>query len=473
MIGRTHETALLRKLLDSDQSEFAAVYGRRRIGKTYLVNEVFAGRITFRAAGIEGASKREQLESFRVTLKQQGHPKCPRLTSWIGAFAELEHLLDSCPSNKSKKVVFLDELPWFDTPRSGFLKAFEHFWNGWASARKDILLVICGSATSWIIRKVLHNRGGLHNRVTRQIPLAPFTLQECEQYAAYKHLGFDRTQILECYMALGGVAYYWSILQDGLSAVQNIDALFFGPSDEMRNEFKRLFASLFRMRTRHVEIVTALAEGRATGLTRDELIKRIGGISGGELSGCLEELEDCGFIRRYNIPGHIRKGAIYQLIDNYTLFYFNFIRGHKSNDEHYWSTSCNEPRANSWRGLAFERICLLHARQIRHALGIDGMRADVYAWRGEDGTGRKAQIDLLFDRADRTISVCEIKYSDRPYALDKDAYDKFKTRIDVFRTATGATKAIQSVLISANGTTVTNYRGNIQREITGDDLFAF
>lgn len=472
MIGRAREITLLRKLLNSDQSEFAAVYGRRRIGKTYLVNEVFAGRITFHAAGIEGASKQEQLESFRITLRQYGHP-CPRLTSWISAFAELEDLISALPSNTGKKVIFLDELPWFDTPRSGFLKAFEHFWNGWAAMRKDILLVICGSATSWIIHKVLRNRGGLHNRVTRQIPLAPFTLSECEQYAAYKNLGFDRAQILECYMALGGVAYYWSILQDGLSAAQNIDALFFGSADEMRNEFNRLFASLFRMKTRHVEIVTALAEGRATGQTREELIHRLGGISGGELSGCLEELEDCGFIRRYNMPGRAKKGAIFQLVDNYTLFYFHFIRGRANNDPRFWTTTCAQPRTNTWRGIAFERICLLHAMQIRHALGIDGLHTDTYAWRGQDDSGRKAQIDLLFDRADRTISVCEIKYSNGPYAFDKDAYEKLMSRIEIFRQSSRTTKAIQSVLISANGTSQTNYIGNIQRKVTGADLFAF
>ena len=470
MIGRTKEIALLRKLFDSDQSEFVAIYGRRRIGKTFLVNEVFSGRITFRVAGIEGVMKREQLDSFRIALRQQGCPKCPRLTNWIDAFAELENMLAALPAGK--KVVFLDELPWFDTPQSGFLKAFEHFWNGWASARKDILLIVCGSATSWIIQKVLRNRGGLHNRVTRQIPLAPFTLRECEQYAAYKNLAFDRAQILECYMAFGGVAYYWSLLQDGLSAAQNIDALFFGASDEMRNEFSRLFASLFRIQTRHAEIATALAEGRAAGMTREEIVAKVCNVSNGQLSTCLEELEVCGFIRKYNMPGRVKKGAIFQLIDNYTLFYFTFIKGRAINDEHFWSASYGTPRMNTWRGLAFERVCLLHARQLRHALGIDGIVANAYAWRGADSDGNKAQIDLLFDRSDRTISVFEMKYSDELYDFDKNAYEKLKARINVFRRATGTTKAVQTVLVTANGVKSTPYRGNIQREVTSDDLFA-
>jgi len=191
------------------------------------------------------------------------------------------------------------------------------------------------------------------------------------------------------------------------------------------------------------------------------------------LNGCLEELEDCGFIRRYNMPGRAKKGAIFQLVDNYTLFYFHFIRGRANNDPRFWTTTCAQPRTNTWRGIAFESICLLHAMQIRHALGIDGLHTDTYAWRGHDDSGHKAQIDLLFDRADRTISVCEIKYSNGPYAFDKDAYEKLMSRIEIFRQSSRTTKAIQSVLISANGTSQTNYIGNIQREVTGADLFAF
>ena len=219
MIGRTEEIRAIRKAYDSDHSEFVAVYGRRRVGKTFLINEIFNYRFAFHTAGIEGGSRSMQLSAFREALKKQGHPGCPRLTSWIVAFSELENMLEKMPSGK--KVVFLDELPWFDSPCSGFLKAFELFWNAWATSRKDILLVICGSATTWIVNEIIQSRGGLHNRVTRQIPLAPFTLKECEEFARYKNLGFDRRQIMECYMAFGGVAYYWSLLQEGQSGMNS------------------------------------------------------------------------------------------------------------------------------------------------------------------------------------------------------------------------------------------------------------
>ena len=255
MIGRENEIRELRRRFASEESEFVAIYGRRRIGKTFLVNEVFNGNFAFHHAGMEKANKRTQLESFRETLRRQGLAKCRVLRTWVQAFSMLQDLLDA--KGEGKKVVFLDELPWFDTPRSGFLPAFEQFWNAWACLRKDILLVICGSATSWIVKKVLRNRGGLHNRVTRQLPIRPFTLAECSQYADYKRLGFDRQQILECYMAFGGVAYYWSLLEEGKSAAQNFDSLFFGESAELRLEFENVFRSLFKNPTRHFAIITA------------------------------------------------------------------------------------------------------------------------------------------------------------------------------------------------------------------------
>ena len=273
MVGRIEEIRQLRRAYESDGSEFVAVYGRRRIGKTYLVSEVFHSCFSFHAVGMEKGSKREQLTAFREELKSQGWANCPRLTSWIAAFAELSKMLER--RSESKKVVFLDELPWFDSPCSGFLAAFEHFWNGWACLRKDVLLVICGSATTWIVDKVLNSRGGLHNRLTRQIPLKPFTLRECEEYAAYRKLGFTRQQIVECYMALGGVAYYWSLLQDGMSVAQNFDAVFFGERDEMRQEFSRVFASLFKSPTMHMAIVRALGK-RKSGKAGLQLCRTIG-----------------------------------------------------------------------------------------------------------------------------------------------------------------------------------------------------
>ena len=417
MIGRDKEIQALRSAMDSDKSEFVALYGRRRVGKTFLVSEFFNGKFAFHHAGLEGASRRETLASFREALRRQGRPSCPRLTSWICAFSELESLLEGLPAGR--KVVFLDELPWYDTPKSGFLCAFESFWNGWASLRKDILLVICGSATTWIVDKVIRNRGGLHNRVTRQLLITPFTLRECEEYARYKHLDFDRKQIAECYMAFGGVAYYWSLLQAGYSAAQNFDRLFFGQADEMRHEYERLFASLFKCPTRHMEIVEMLGQ-RKVGMTREEIVGLLPEGSGGEVTHCLEELCDCGFLRRYSMPGTIKRGAIYQLIDNYVLFYFQFLRNRKGTDDRFWSLSYSSGAVNAWRGLAFERLCVLVAflfERRRERLAGAGVRTSLPVAHPADP--RRAGDIWRFDRC--VLLARETRQARREASPDRHA----------------------------------------------------
>ncbi len=471
MIGRDREISQLKRAFESDNSEFVAVYGRRRIGKTYLINEIFRGRYSFHAVGMEKGSKREQLSAFRESLRNQGWENCPRLTSWIIAFSELSKMLESCRA--SRKVVFLDELPWFDSPCSGFLSAFEHFWNGWASLRRDVLLIVCGSATTWIINKVLRSRGGLHNRVTCQIPLKPFTLHECEEYAAYRKLGFSRDQIIECYMALGGVAYYWSLLQEGMSVAQNFDWLFFGELDEMRLEFSRVFASLFKNSKKHVSIIRLLG-GRKTGMTRDDILRGLGIPSGKDVTNCLTELVQCGFLRYYHSIDKAKSGGLYQLMDPYSLFYFEFIESWRGNDSRYWTRNFVSPRVNAWRGRAFERVCFWHVPQIKARLGISGIEADVYSWRGKHGNGNAsaAQIDMLIDRADGVIDLCEIKYSAEPFELDKDENAKITRRVETFRKCTRTRKAIRSVLISASGFKYGKYAGNIMAVVDGNDLFA-
>lgn len=468
MIGRTVEQKELLRALESQQSEFVALYGRRRVGKTFLVNEFFNSQFAFCATGIEGGTKREQLELFREELKRQGLEKCPRLTTWIAAFSRLADLLEA--SNEKKKVVFLDELPWFDTPCAGFLRAFEAFWNGWASLRKDILLIVCGSATTWMLKKMLRARGGLHNRVTVQLPIAPFTLKECEAYAAFKNLAFDRAAIAECYMAMGGVAYYWSLFREGESVAQGFDRLFFGESAVMRDEFKRLFSSLFKMERRHVEIVRVLGE-KKNGMTREEVLSALGETSNGDVSECLSELVDCGFLRRYNQPSKVKRGSVYQLIDNYTLFYFQFLDSWKGNDPQYWTHHLLSPKTNAWRGVSFERVCFWHIPQIKAALGISGIGSDVYSWRGGGSDGRVAQIDMLIDRADNTVSICEMKYVQDEFEMTEEEATKIRRRGSLFVNTTRSRKSIQNVLISSYGMKRSKYSGVIHREVTLDDLF--
>ena len=470
MIGRKHEIQQLKCAYDSNQSEFVAVYGRRRIGKTYLIAESFDNRFAFHHTGLKEGGTKRQLEHFRLSLRQQGYYDCPRIKDWLEAFFELERFLDGDKSER--KVVFLDEVPWLDTPRSGFISALEAFWNGWASFRKDIVLVICGSATSWIVKNIIRNKGGLYNRVRTRIKLFPFTLAECESYANSElHLGYGRREIMECYMALGGVAYYWSLLTRGLSPAQNFDALFFGPQDGLRMEYDELYRSLFRNPMRYMEVVELLGKKRI-GYTRDEIIRGLGTGSGGDVTRILDNLEECGFVRKYMPSDHGRNGGMYQLVDNYTLFYFSFVKGNGVRDGEFWKASVGEGRLNAWRGFAFERVCLAHVAQIKAALGISGVKTEAYSLRvSPDENGRGAQIDLLIDRRDGIVNLCEMKYSNGKYVITSDEAERLRNRIEVARKLFGNKRTIHLTMITQDGIVQSPNSWDVQSVVTLDDLF--
>ena len=468
MVGRIAEQAELRALLDNSESVFAAVYGRRRVGKTYLVRKTFGNHFAFDHVGLSSGKMSDQLESFRNSLIAHGHRKCPVLKSWIGAFEELKKLLDRGKS--TKKIVFIDELPWMDTSKSRFIPAFEHFWNSWAAWRNDIVLIVCGSATSWLLNKVIDSKGGLHNRVTKRIRLEPFTLAECEQLSAEKGLALDRHQIAECYMVFGGVAYYWSLLEKGLSVAQNIDRLFFSQNGALRGEYQELYKSLFRVPEPYERIVCALGT-RKVGMTRSAVAEAAGLNDNGALTKYLEELEQCGFVRKYLAFGKIGKDALFQLVDNFTLFYFCFRTAIQRGAENYWLEKLDAQSHVVWTGLAFERVCLLHVQQIRIALGISGVATNVCSWSGADENGRRAQIDLLLDRNDRVITLCEMKFADEAYALTKKDIESLRHKRAAFRFATGTRRAVHLTMVTAEGLEHNSYRNEIQRELTLDDLF--
>jgi AAA+ ATPase superfamily predicted ATPase len=471
LIGREKEQALLNDLLHSNQSEFVALYGRRRVGKTYLVRETFNYQFAFQHTGILDAPMSEQLGEFRESLYAAGLPKCPKPKTWGEAFRLLQRLLASLP--EGKKVVFIDELPWMDTPKSNFIRALDHFWNAWATTRKDIILIVCGSATSWIIDNIVMNYGGLHDRVTRQIQLRPFTLKECEQYSQQNKLDFTRRQILEAYMVMGGIPYYWSFLRPGLSIAQNIDRMFFEEDGEMVHEYDALYASLFRRPKTHIAIVNALATKKG-GLQREEILD-ITKISDNEtFSKALKELEQCGFIRKYTMIGNKKKGTLYQLMDNYTLFWFKFIGENTRGESHFWTSNLDTGVYDNWVGLAFERVCLQHLEQIKKAMGLTVVISTAHSWSWKapkDSNEEGVQIDLLIDRNDDTINLCEMKYSKSPYPLSSEDLSKMEYRKTVFKRETGTEKRIMLSLITTFGLTNNANAADIPVKLTMEDLF--
>ena len=470
IIGRNAEIELLNKMLHDDKSHFVAVYGRIRIGKTYLIREAFNYRFTFQHSGLSEGSMNEQLFAFDSSLKDAGINIKKKSKNWLEAFDKLKEIIRN--SNEKRKIIFIDELSWMDTPKSDLMVALENFWNGFASARKDIVLIVCASATSWMLSKVVHNKGGLYNRLTQQIHLQAFCLRECEEYIQSEGLALNREQILQYYMIFGGVPYYWEFIEKGLSLNQNIDNILFSSNAPLRNEFTYFFSSIFRKPEIYLRIVKALGT-KKVGMTRDEIIEKTSIDNSGALTKQLEELESCGFIRKYYAFGMKTKNALYQLIDNYTLFYYSFLEKYPT-DENFWTNQINTPRLNNWMGLAFERVCLEHVKQIKMKLGISGVYTEVNSWycKKDDEKGLfGSQIDLLIVRKDQVINLCEMKYSDTEYTIKKETDESIRKKISDLRNGTKTKFAIFPTIITTYGLVENSYSLNIQSVITLDDLF--
>ena len=464
MIGRIKERNMLLDAYSSVDSEFVAVFGRRRVGKTFLVRETFGEGFAFQHTGVKNETGAVQLARFRQSLIEHGHVSCPVLKNWFEAFDNLKTVIKS--SEAERKVVFIDEIPWMGRSDVHFISALEHFWNGWVSARKDVLLIVCGSATSWVLEKIVHSRGGLHNRVTYRIRLDPFTLKECEEYARSRGLEYTRDQLSECYMILGGIPMYWRYLERGKSVAQNIDEMFFAGSEKLEGEFDELYASLFEHPEPYLAIVAALARKKC-GKTRGEVAHEAGLEESGALSRYLKVLEQCGFVRKFTEYGKKSKGSVYQLMDNFTLFYYRFMAENKSNDRHYWSAMADSHVHSTWSGLAFERLCLQHIDGIKRALGISGVLTNVHSWRNEN-----AQIDLLIDRRDGIVNLCEMKYSAGPYTMTSEDDAALANKKAEFKTAVKTRKAVHLTMVTSFGVKQNAYANKVQSFVTLDDLFA-
>lgn len=467
LIGREQEVERLRDYYDSDKSEFIALYGRRRVGKTFLVRSFFKDKFDFYATGIIEGSAELQMEVFYQALIRYGF-EGTKPSSWLQAFNSLADLLEKKNRRKKKRlVVFIDELPCFDTPRSGFLQALDFFWNSRASWMENIYFVVCGSATSWMMSNIINNKAGLHKRTTHTMHLRPFNLARTEEYLKSKKFRWPRIAILQIYMVLGGVPYYLGLLDNRKNVPDNIDSLFFSSNPELENEFPRLFNSLFRNAGDYMEILRLLA-GSRDGYTRNEIVEKLKIDDNGHLSTMLENLEQCDFIRKYN-NGATQRNGIYQLIDFFSMFHFKF-GNRRITDEHFWSNSLGTPEQNTWYGLTFEKVCLCHVSQIIRGLGLERIRHEYYAWRSKDASPA-VQIDLIIDRADGIATICEMKYSKEEYTLREGEYKKLMRRMEVFQEETHHRGGVQTSIVTTYGLRENMYSDISPIPITMDNLF--
>lgn len=465
IIGRKAEQETLRQRIESATPELIAIYGRRRIGKTFLVRQYFNDAFTFYATGIYQGTKKEQLAAFGRQLEYYSGHRWPAAADWFEALAQLREYLESVEGN-GPLVVFLDELPWMDTPKSRFVKAFEYFWNSWGAANNRLKLMVCGSATTWMRENMLSDKGGLYNRTTCSIYLAPFTLYETEQYLLSRGFQWNRYQIAECYMVLGGTPLYLQMLRRELSLTQNVDALFFTQNAPLAREYEFLFRSLFNDAALHRQIIEQLA-GKAVGMTRKEIVTAAKIDDNGTLTKALHNLTDCDFIRQYTAFGKTDRGIIYQLTDLFSLFHLRYVKGYRGQDEHHWQNMIDSPSRRAWSGYSFEQLCLHHIRQIKQRLGISGVQSDVCAWKGEGG-----QIDLVINRRDQTINLCEMKFSQGEFEITRQYDEHLRQRTEAFRVATKTRKALHLTFVTTYGVKQNMYSGNVQSEVRLDDLFA-
>lgn len=471
LIGRQQEWQELQWALDSHRSEFVILYGRRRIGKTFLVRRFFNDRYSFHYVGAHRQKKSTQLQNFREALERySGDRSIPKLKTWHEAFLRLENYLEQCQD--VRKVVFFDEMPWIDTQGSEFVEELEYFWSKWVQDRDDIVFIACGSATSWMKDKLEDNQGGLHNRITHRIYLRPFYLSECKAYLLEHGFDWDDYQIIQCYMLFGGVPYYLSLLQPSLSLPQNVDFLIFRRGGDLSDEFNELYNALFNKADRYIAIVKLLSTKRE-GFTRDE-IEQGTGYSGGGLSKMLENLERCDFIVSYAQFGNKTKLTLYRLADFYTLFYFRYVEGNRSRDEQYWQHHYTDRSVASWEGFTFEEVCLRHLPHIKKGLGISGMATEASSWRftpTKDDPRKGAQIDLVIKRADKIIHLLEMKFSETPFTITKAYEQRLLERKGLFMELAGVTRGAVITFVTPRGLSKGLRSSLVHSEIIAKDLF--
>ena len=469
IIGRTQEIKTLQYLEQSSKPEFVAVYGRRRIGKTYLIKAFFKERFAFYATGISTGRQRDKLRNFNDFLVKFGSSEETAPKDWFKAFDRLERLLDEDrlyrQPKSGKRVIFIDEAPWMDGRKSTFKPALDRFWNAYASTKEDILLIVCGSATSWIIKNFVKDKGGFYNRLTEKIHLAPFSLSVCAEYAKATGLRLGKKQIVELYMAFGGIPYYWSLLRKGESPAQSIDRLCFQQGGTLVDEFPLVFKSLFKSNGLHRRIVVALSK-KNQGLLRTDLVKAKMPNSQG-LTDALEELEQCGFVRSYRSPNKKERGTVFQLIDPFARFALTFL---ESKREDSWLSYRGSASYNSWSGIAFELVCLNNVASIKKALGVSGVSANVSAWRSRE-SNPGSQIDLLIERRDGITNLCEMKYTSSPFVIDTRYEKELANKMETYLRETKTKQALHLTMVSFSGLKENEHSSDISEVIIGDDLF--
>lgn len=461
MIGRKAEIKKIELLLASERSEFLAVTGRRRVGKTFLIDTLLREQYCFSLTGIQNGNTQQQLVNFGIKLAEYNGTFSLNISkNWQMAFLQLKAHLMTLSKDK-KQIIFIDELPWVATARSGFVQMLAHFWNDYLSKEKHFLLIICGSATSWITKKILNDKGGLHNRVTEIIHLQPFTLAETKAFLDSKYLKLTHQEITKFYMTLGGIPFYLENLRKGESFATGIERICFAPQGILRNEFQNLYQALFNHADIHQAIVGLLAT-KQQGLTRLEILEHFKTKPSGSYQRAIEELLISDFIIE-SIPfGNKKRGVYYRLIDEYSIFYHRFIKPNRQYTKGLWQQLAASQNYKIWSGFAFENLCHKHIDEIKRALGIAAVYTEIYSLRVANIKEKDGfQIDLIIDRKDAVINLCEIKFYADEFVISKSYYKQLLKKRQRFIEHTGTKKQVFLTMITNHGVSKNQYANEI------------
>jgi hypothetical protein len=469
-IGREEQQKAIQAHLNTNRASLVAVLGRRRVGKTYFVKHILKDKSYFHFTGIQHESKERLLKEFSIKVNESIESKIvlSSPTDWYEAFRQLKNVLEANHGNQ-KKIIFLDEFPWMETHASSFLSAFEYFWNDWA-VNQNVLIIICGSSTSWMIKNVINNKSGLHNRVSEYFKIQPFTLKETEQFLQKKNISLSRYDIAQLYMAMGGVPHYLDMIKKGESFAICIDRLFYDKDAPLNIEYNNLFKALFTHYQNYELLVETLAKKRK-GLTRQEIIDATELSNGGGITKIITELEECSFIR-FQVPfSQKNKDGLYMLNDEYCLFYHHFIR--KNIQKGQFISIFTTPKVRSWMGLAFELLCIKHESNIKKALGISGVYTESCSFTLKSTDEQPGfQIDMMIDRADQTINICEMKFYNQQLTLSQKEADTLRERKARFQNYTKTKKNVMLTMVTPFGVQENKHSLSvIDNAVVLDDLF--
>ena len=447
--GRLEQVKVMQEDMKTKKSSFVAITGRRRVGKTFLIREVYQDNMCFMVTGIQNAEVQLQINNFvnKIAEYNNGTLILGTISNWQQVFFLLKTYLKSLPKNK-KQVIFIDELPWMATAKSGFIQLLAHLWNDYLSKEKHFILVVCGSATSWITQKIINDKGGFHNRVTLPLHLKPFTLAETKQFLDFKKMSFTNTGIATIYMTLGGLPYYLEQIKRGESPTKAIERLCFSETGILKNEYNNLYKALFNNWENHEAIVATLAMAH-NGLNRENLIKKSKISAGGPFTRTMSDLVLTGFVSETIPFGKLNRGKVYRLVDEFSVFYHRFMKGNERKNKEVWETISNSQAYKIWKGFAFETLCMKHIAEIKTALGIKNVYTETSSFtkigtKTQDGF----QVDLVIDRKDATINICECKFYESNFEITKNYAQQIKMRKTSFREITGTKKMIVNTFIS-------------------------